>query len=160
MTAYKPVSTQEIDRYRKRLDDLFGLVKSLDYDSELKPHLARYLCVLVSGFLEVSMKEIYLKYSRARAGSRVVNFVGSELGYFQDPDMGKILQLTGRFSQEWAKDLEAITEGEIKEQVNSVVHTRNKIAHGENVGISYVQIQEYYRTVVRLVDLIDSKCNR
>jgi hypothetical protein len=43
---------QEIDAQRKRLDAPFEKTRELSSDPELLSHWAKYLCVLVCGFLE------------------------------------------------------------------------------------------------------------
>jgi hypothetical protein len=55
--------------------------------------------------------------------------------------------------------LAAETVGARKDAVDSVVNNRNRIAHGENVGISYVRIKEYYDRVVEVIELIDVQSN-
>ncbi|GAF83742.1 unnamed protein product [marine sediment metagenome] len=72
--------------------------------------------------------------------------------------MGKILDLTRAFNPQWANQLEAATEGQLKDAVNSVVANRNQIAHGRDVGITYVRIKNYYEDVVEVVDLIEKMC--
>ena len=42
----------EVIRYQQRLDDLFKKIVAFAEDIELQSHWARYLCILVSGFLE------------------------------------------------------------------------------------------------------------
>jgi hypothetical protein len=73
--------------------------------------------------------------------------------------MERILQVCRAFDQDWAEHLAAETVGARKDAVDSVVNNRNRIAHGENVGISYVRIKEYYDRVVEVIELIDVQSN-
>src|SRR5437763_6646632 len=100
------MSLVEITRQRQRLDDLFQKAKNLS-DPEIQSHWSRYLCVLVSGFLENAVRITYVEYVRRRADVSVANFVESRLRQFQNPKMGTILELTGGFSHEWRERLES-----------------------------------------------------
>ena len=148
----------EVVRYQQRLDVLFEKVKDIS-DLELQSHWARYLCILVSGYLETSVRAIYSEYTSKRADENVANYVSSRLGSFQSPRMGNILELTRAFSLQWAEELENATEGELKESVDSIVANRHNIAHGRDVGISYVTIREYYQNAVKVIELIEDQCS-
>jgi hypothetical protein len=128
-----------------RLDALFAKIGALPEDDlELRSHWARYLCVLASGYLEVATREILVEVARAQGAPVLVRFVAERLADFQNPKMEKILGLVGDFSLEWESELRARSEGEIKDAVDSIVDNRHKIAHGENVGISYAVIERYW----------------
>ena len=144
-------------RYKQRLDSLFKKYEDLPDDYELKAHWSRYLCVLVSGFIEIAVRETYSEYSKKQASTNVSNFVAGNLSRFRNPKMGRILEITGQFSEDWRLGLEGLTEGEQKDAVDSVVDNRNRIAHGENVGLSYSILKEYYRNVVKVVDAIENQ---
>ena len=151
------MSLIEITRQRQRLDDLFKKAKSLP-DAEAQSHWSRYLCVLVSGFLENSVRITYTEYARQRANSSVADFVESRLRQFQNPKMGTILELAGGFSQEWKQRLEKDTNGQLSESVNSIVGNRHKIAHGESVGLTLHTLLQYYGDALKVVDLLRQQC--
>lgn len=153
------MNTLEAVRYRQRLDNLFGQISVFSGNPELQSQWARYLCVLVSGFLETSICAIYGEFARRTASPYVANFVKCELGSFQNPKMGKILDLTRAFNPQWANQLEAATEGQLKDAVDSVVANRNQIAHGRDVGITYARIKGYYEDVIQVVNLIEGMCD-
>ena len=150
----------EIRRYKQRLDSLFQQIPALSEDIELQAHWAKYLCVLVSGFMEISVRTIYSQYAREKAEPRVANFVYSQLKSFHNPKMEKILELTKSFSPEWEDNLRNATEGELKDAVDSIVANRNRIAHGEDVGITYVRMHSYYQNIIKTVRLISEQCDQ
>lgn len=149
----------DIVRREQRLDSLFAKAGRVARDPELQSHWARYLCMLVSGFLETSIRAIFARYASERAHPQVASFVTAQLGFLQNPKMGKILELVGKFSPDWQKQLEAETSGEIKAAVNSIVTNRNKIAHGEDVSLGLVGLQRYYKSAKKLVRLIEQQCD-
>jgi hypothetical protein len=151
------MSVVEITRQRQRLDDLFQKTKHLA-DPEIQSHWSRYLCVLVSGFLENSIRITLSEYARARADVSVADFVESRLRQFQNPKMRTILELVGGFSQEWRQRLELDTSGQLGESVNSIVGNRHKIAHGESVGLTLHTLIQYYADTLKVVDLVRQYC--
>lgn len=147
--------TVEAVSYKQRLDGLFDRVSTFSDDVEMGSHWARYLCVLVSGFIETSVGAIYSAYTRDKAAPYVTNYVCSRLRRFTSPNMEQICQLAGLFNDAWREELEVATAGEIKDAVNSVVANRHLIAHGRDVGITYARVRRYYDKVVRMVELVE-----
>lgn len=154
------MKNQGIRSNKQKLDYLFEKVTAFSADTYLQSHWASYLCILVSGFLETSVRIIYREYAKDKATEQVANFVVRKLEDFQNPKMEKILQLTGLFSTEWANDLRIETEGELKDAVDSIANNRNKIAHGDSVGISYSQIKSYYERAIKVIELIENQCSK
>lgn len=147
----------EIHRQQQRLDELFDKASSLP-DAELQSHWCRYLCVLVSGFLENAVEQCLAAYCQKRSDGNVSNYVQNKLHGFQNPKMGVILELFGSFNQEWKTDLEQATEGQLSDSVNSVVGNRHKIAHGESVSLSMSSMTRYYADAIKVVDLLQKQC--
>jgi len=149
----------EIVRYQQRLDRLFKQIADFSENIKLQSDWAKYLCVLVSGYLETSVRLTYSQYAKEKAAPYVANFVEGKLKRFQNPNMANILELTRLFSPEWEKSLKKITEGELKDAVDSIVINRHKIAHGESVGITYIRIKNYYKNAIKVVEIINNQCN-
>ena len=149
----------EVVRQRQRLNHLFSEVASFSGQLELQSHWAKYLCILVSGFLETSVQSIFSEYAKSKAAPPVVNYAMNRLSGLQNVNMHRILELTRSFDPSWAEQLESATEGEIRDAVNSIVANRNQIAHGVSIGLSYVRIKDYYGHANRLIDLLDEICN-
>ena len=149
---------QEVWRYRQRLDGLFERTGEIA-DLELQAHWARYLCVLTSGFLEVSVRVLFSQYARGASAPAVAKFVEERLKDFQSAKMNSICSLTRQFNAAWADQLELDTAGELKDAVDSIVANRHLIAHGRDVGISHAQMKDYYDRAIRVVDLIRVWCD-
>lgn len=153
----KPI---EVGRQKQRLDNLFERIATFSGDPELQSHWSRYLCVLVSGYLETSVRAIYREYVQKRADPSVLNFVDSQLNEFRNPNMRKILELAHLFNPQWESQIKVATDGQLKEAVDSIVANRHKIAHGDDVGITYTRIRDYYLNAVKVVDLLSKEFNR
>ena len=145
---------QDIDAQRRRLDTLFERARELSGDAEMQSHWAKYLCVLVCGFLENSVELCLLDYCRKRTDGNISNFVSSELRAFQNPKMGKILELFGAFSKTWEESLKRDSEGKISDAGNSIVTNRHMIAHGGKSDISMASLKYYYADVIRGVEIM------
>lgn len=155
------MKNNEVIRAKQKLDKVFAKIDQLPKeDIELQAHWAKYLCILVSGFLENSVRSIYSEYAKKVSKStKLTNFVESKLKDLQNPKMEKILQLTGSFSREWQSNLEKATEGELKDAINSIVANRNNIAHGEDSRITYARIKDYYEKAIKVINMIENQCN-
>ncbi len=147
-------SLKEIDAQQKRLDALFDKASDLADDPELLAHWAKYLCVLVCGFLENSVELCLSDYCRKRSDEYINNFISSELRSFHNPKMGKILEMFGAFSKTWEEDLRRSSDGRISDAVNSIVANRHMIAHGGRSQLSMSAVKGYYADVVRAVELM------
>ena len=142
----------------KRIERMFKQAKLLDSNPEFLAHWARYLCVLVSGYLEISIRTIYQQYARTNSNPKVAQFVEKRLKGFQNPKMEKIVQLAYSFSPEWGLSLENSVKDKTSDAINSVVANRNQIAHGVQVGITIGNLQDYYLEVQRVVSIIKAHC--
>ena len=144
--------------HKQRLDALFNKINALNQgadDQELIAHWSRYLCVLVSGFLETSVQTIISAYVLSRTRPEVAKFVNAKMCTFTNAKMEKILQLAGEFDHELRKRLDEETKGELKAAVDSVVTNRHQIAHGRDVQISFVQMKKYYHSVLKVVEILE-----
>jgi hypothetical protein len=146
-----------IHQQKQRLDELFKTAGGFS-DPELQSHWSRYLCVLVCGFLENSVELCLSEYSKRAASPLVSNFVSAKLRNFHSPKMGKILDLIGSFSPNWRTQVETATRGHLSDSVTSIVENRNKIAHGESVGLSIRSLTTYYKDAVEVIDLLEKTC--
>jgi hypothetical protein len=67
----------EVVRLKKRLDATFQRIKDLDTspDLEVRSDFARYLCVLVSGYLEKAVVELVQEHARTNGSPTLQRFV-------------------------------------------------------------------------------------
>ena len=160
------MSQRNISDYRKRLDSLFDKGRALIgpktsslNEIELQAEWAKYLCVLVSGFLEVAVREIILQYVENKSSGNVIAYVSKELDGFLNPKMAKIVTLAEKFDKDWATQINDRATDEMKNAVNSIVSNRHQIAHGKSVGVSFSNISQWYKEVIKFVDLLAEICS-
>lgn len=144
----------QVSRLRQLLEATLKRAPNPTADVEVQSDFAKYFCVLVSGFLENALVALILDYAERRSSPEVTLFVERQLEFWTNPNTEKITQLLGDFSREWRIASENFLIDERKAAVNSLVALRHKIAHGESVGTSLVQVKAYYCTVLEVVDFV------
>ncbi len=96
-----------------RIQSLQNQQAEIDYllartlpDSTLGIHWVRYICVLVAGFLENALQEIYKDYARRVADENVANYVSNQIGFtVGTPNSGNFIRTAKSFSEIWAEEL-------------------------------------------------------
>jgi hypothetical protein len=148
----------EVSRLKQRLDSTFERVKNGTSDLELQSDFARYLCVLVSGYLEKAAIELVLEHARNAGAPTVQRFVEKRTAHFTNSNTQRLIDLLGSFDPNWQATLQAYVVDDLKDAVDSVVGLRNRIAHGESVGLTYQRVSDYYSRVQKVIDQIADIC--
>lgn len=149
---------QEIRRMKQRLDATFKRIDSIDPDSlELRSDFAKYLCVLVSGYLERAITQIVQEYACKHGTTELCKFVEAKTRRLNaKPE--EIKRLLGYFSKEWRQEIEKFLAEDRKAAIDSVVNNRHKIAHGFDSGITYHTVQDYYEKSQILINRVQELC--
>lgn len=144
----------EVRRLERKLNDTFKRIDSLE-DLEVRADFARYLCILVAGYVENALYELVLAYCRNASSPPVRSFVQSQLDRLTNVNSERLLQLIGSFDQKWREDLEVfITTDGRAAALNSLIALRHDVAHGGSAGISYVRVFEYYEKIEEIIDYL------
>lgn len=128
-------------------------------DDEIKAHWAKYLCILISGYLEYSVQTIFEKYSELYTNQYVQNFVCSKLERLSNPWMNRIVDLASSFNEDWGAQIRTQTHGELRDSVNGIIRNRNKIAHGENSDITLLQLKSWFENSITVIRIISQECD-
>jgi len=117
----------------------------------LKSSLAHYICILISSYLENSLRQIILDYAERKCSDQsICKFVNSSLGRMRNPNYQNIKDLLEKF------DLEIRLENRQREAIKSVYTNRNGIVHSESPkGLSLLIVKEYFETICTVIDAID-----
>lgn len=146
----------EIRRYQQQLEELFKKTTAFSNDIEIQGQWARYLCIRISGFLEVAVYKLLTVYVSQRSSSSVARFVASQLEGFQNPKTNKILDVLEAFNPAWHKQIESQDDfDKMKNAIVSIVNNRNQIAHGEDVGVTIHRIRDYYEQIRQFIDILE-----
>ncbi len=148
----------EVARMKQRLDDTFSRVRKIEYDPQLQSDFAKYLCVLVSGYIETAISQLLQEHAR-RAGARTLqNFVENKTRRITNANADKIAQLMGSFDPKWREEIRAYLNGERSHAINSIIGNRHQIAHGRDSGITYASVHLWYQQANQLVDRVEKIC--
>ena len=150
----------EVSRLKMRLDATFERAKNVGQDTELQSDFARYLCILVSGYIETAIVEIILEHARERNAPTLQRFVERRTKRFANAKTSRIQELLGDFDADWRKELEGFLGDEQKDAIDSIVNQRNIIAHGGSVEITYRRIEKYYQRAQDVIDQVAELCLR
>ncbi len=117
----------EVARLKQRLDATFQRVASIGSDLELQSDFAKYLCVLVSGYLESAVAELVLEHARRSGSPSLQRFVERNTRRFTNANTERLQNLLGSFDPDWRQTLESFLVDELKDAVNSLVDLRNRM---------------------------------
>ena len=107
---------RDLEAMRARLDATFLRISRLPYDDlEVRSDLARYLCILVSGFIENAVSLLATAYCRSRSQAPVGNYAGSHLARLQNLKSERLVQVIGSFEPTWRTELVNFLEGPRKD---------------------------------------------
>ncbi len=147
-----------IHSHRQRIEAAFERSKLASDDPELLADHAKYLCVLVSGFIEKSLAEIALEHARRAGSPSLQRFIERNTARFTNANSEKVLQFLGSFDPDWRRNVESVLVEQYKDAFDSVVNLRHQIAHGYSVGLTYARIKEYYNAIREVVDYLQDLC--
>ncbi|MDR6741091.1 hypothetical protein J2X56_003115 [Herbaspirillum sp. 1173] len=137
---------------KSELDAVFQRISEIDHaEIELRSHFSRYLCVLVSGFLEQSIRNAAAHYARSHATPSVANYVIKDTERVTNLTTEKLKKLFSSFDKNWETTIDEFLIDEKKDAVNSVISLRHAIAHGQSADITYERIYRYYQQVCEVV---------
>jgi hypothetical protein len=148
----------EVYRLRQVLDDTFKRATAIGPDPELQSDFARYLCVLVSGFLEKAVVEVILEHSRRHSQPSIQRFIEYRSRRMTNVNTQQLQDLLGTFDAAWRTDLEKFLVDERKAAVDSVVSLRHSISHGQSVGVTIVRVRDYYAHIRDVIEHVTDLC--
>lgn len=139
-----------IDSRISRLDATFIRARDLPTGSEAQADYSKYLCILVSGFLEKAVETLVAEYVGRRAHPSVHRYV-SRTFKAGNLNTQRLLDVVGHFDPELHDRFALYLGDERRDAINSVFGNRNNIAHGDDVGISYHRVKDYYASIKQVV---------
>ena len=106
-----------------------------DLTDENQARLAQLITVWICGYLEVTCRDVLLSYVEEHSDdASVARFASQNLRRIRNPSTEGILELVKSFDKDRAEVLNDFIQGRVAESVNSVVKSRQGIAHGRPVG--------------------------
>lgn len=132
----------EVRRRKQQLDATFAHVEGAALSPELISHFSRYLCVLVSGHVEQSIKELIAQYVRTKSSPQIQRFMGQRMRRVQNIDLDRLKELLESFDPAWWQAL-ALSRPDELLALDSFAAVRNGVSHGADSGITLGTIRQY-----------------
>lgn len=152
----------ELTRQLQRLHSLIAKTNQASAnDFELQSHWGRYICVLVSGFLENALTAIYSDYIQKTASPPVAKFTISTLSRIQNPKASRFIETAQAFKKTWGEELEMFMgQDGRKDAIDSIMNNRHLIAHGKDSGITVSRVSDYLKKCVEVIEFIEEQCRK
>jgi hypothetical protein len=150
------IGKEEVQRRKKGLDDALERFESgAKAGTEIQSDLARYYCVLLSGFVEKSIVTLLTAYAQEGTNKSVQRYVGNNLSKLRNPNEEKAREILKVFNPEWSKKFKDEISDAQAAAIDSVVLLRNKIAHGVDTDVTIDRVREYKKLVFDVVELVE-----
>lgn len=115
----------------------------------------QHICIVLSGNLEVCLREILLEFAKRRSHPAVARAVERRMRSFLNPKFEKIQNLLGEFDDSWSKEFEKFGEEErIKDDIDAIVNLRNNISHGKPNDVSESRIKEFLLSHNKTIEFV------
>lgn len=153
----------EILQSQEKLVHLFEqaeqLLKNDTVDEEIRAQFVWYLCVRTCGFVEWAVQKILMQYVESNSSNQPIqNFVDTRSRNLT-PNRDGILRLVGDFNPVWKQTLQDSIKNEKSAALTTIVKNRHSIAHGRDVDLTLRQLQDYFRDVQNVVQLVYDVCD-
>jgi hypothetical protein len=153
------------EELRKQSEKIIKLIEdaeaTFDEDDEMRSHIAKYVCILCSGFLENAVHIIYTEYVKKETVSpSIISFATITLNKIQNPNSDKFRDIAKSFKTEWEPVLNTFLQAEERSTaLNYIIRDRHKIAHGKDSDITLTRIKEYHNKTVEVVKYLENQCD-
>ena len=139
---------------------LSALAQKTPDDPEVQADWAKYLSVLVSGYLEQALKEILLEFAGRQNATRLQNYITGTWPESRNMKPGNIKDILNHFDQSWASRFEIWIGGkdQYKSEIASLITSRNDIAHGKEANTTNVtlrSIRNRLRIAFELIEFLE-----
>lgn len=152
-------------KYKRTISNLLEIYdedkRREDSNPESQAHNAKYLAVLVSGYLEHAITELMLGYAAKDSKAEILRYVEKTWPSSRNMKTTAIMEILDQFNSSWSeKFTEWLKEDENrKNNINSIVKWRNSIAHGEEAnttGVTLNSVRSKFDTASELILFIDN----
>ncbi len=142
-----------------RIQDLIKRTSQIQGDDQLRSDLAKYLVVVCSASLEVSIKQMISNYAKARCNNAVIGkmFIANSK-HLIDLDASKIFNYFDKISSKWKNLIEKELLDEELEHLESVHTIRNNIVHdyySKSSNVSFTNARSYAKSISSIIIKID-----
>ena len=144
---------------RLQLSEINRLLNINPTDNDVQAHWGRYMCIMVAGFLENALQEIYKDFVNISNNENVARYASKQIGRTTNPDGRRFIQTAREFSETWRNELrQFIARDGRREAIDAIMKNRNSIAHGGQSVMSPRDVKIYLDKGIEVVDFIENQC--
>jgi hypothetical protein len=127
-------------------------------DLELQSHWAKYLCVLVAGYVENCLQVLYGSYVNKCAPAPVARFAVKKLKALQNPQAQRFIEVANGFKEIWGAELQKFVQTDGRDEaIKTIMLARHSIAHGKNSDVSVHRVLEYFDKCVEVAEFVEGQ---
>ena len=142
-----------------QLNEINRLLSIVPADSSVQAHWGRYMCVLVAGFLENALQEIYRDYADSAGNANLARYSSRQISRVTNPNSDRFAQVARDFNEIWRSDLRDFLRRDGRgEAIDTMMRNRNSIAHGGQSVMSVSEVKRYLDKAVEVIDFIENQC--
>lgn len=136
---------------------LTALAKKEPAEPDDQADWAKYLSVLVSGYLEQALKEILLEFAGRQNAVRLQSYITGTWPESRNMKPSNIKDILSHFDTRWAREFEEWLEAgdQYKSEISSLVSSRNDIAHGKEANTTGVTLRSTRKRLNITLELVD-----
>jgi hypothetical protein len=139
---------------------LAALAKKTPSEPEEQADWAKYLSVLVSGYLEQALKEILLEFAGQQKAVRLQSYITGTWPESRNMKPGNIKAILNHFDPNWAVQFDEWidTREQYRSEITSLIASRNDIAHGKEAnttGVTLRSTRQRLRITLELVEFLE-----
>jgi hypothetical protein len=149
---------QEIDSIKI----LFSKSSLFNEDPESLVNWSKFICIIISGFVENTIKVIFNDYVNGTSHGGTNKFAASKISKINNPKFEAVCQLVGSFNPQWREELmlhDLSRDNKLSNSLNAVMIQRHQIAHGKykSSDITRMRLTDYFSNVVLLLEYLEDK---
>lgn len=152
-------SNTELTKQYSRIVNLIYKAKQFEPDDELRSHLAKYICILSSGFIENSIYHTFSDIAeKSCQPSVVLSFTKGQLYKIQNTNTEKIKALTKSFNPKWWENglCDFLQKENRGAAINYIFKDRHNIAHGRDSDITIDKLEIYLNKTIEVIKYIET----
>lgn len=154
-----PVDRAPVLAQRAILKDLLDNPRVPPDDDEARAHWAKYLCVLIAGYMEFAVRHSLLEHARLNSSETVYSYVSHRFSWFDGRRMSSVMEMLGRFSDDWVAALSALAGDQRGAAVTNVVLARHQVAHAGATDVTLEQLRLWFPLANEVLDAIADACD-
>jgi hypothetical protein len=153
-------ANSELTKQYKKIQNLILKAKEFEPDDELRSHLAKYLCVLSSGFIENAIYHAFCDIAQKKCNPSVVlTYTKGQLYKLQNTNTEKIKEVTKSFDPAWWENglKDFLNQENRGAAINYILKDRHNIAHGRDSEITIDKLEEYLKKTVEVIKYLEDE---